>query len=66
MSVMMKERMYRNMEEGLILGVCMGISSYFNVDVTFVRLLALILLYCNATTMIIVYMTLAILMPTKQ
>lgn len=62
----MKDKMHRNMEEGLILGVCMGISSYFNIDVTFVRLLALILLYYNATTMIIVYMMLALLMPTKQ
>ena len=61
----MKDKMHRNMDDGLILGVCMGISSYFNVDVTFVRLIALILLYYNATTMIIVYMICAMMMPTK-
>lgn len=40
-----QQRLYRNRETGVILGVCAGLAEYFNVEVWVVRVIAVISLY---------------------
>lgn len=40
-----EKRFYRDVENGKIAGICAGFSNYFNIDVLFVRILFLILLF---------------------
>ena len=40
----MKKKLYVDKSNGMILGVCAGIAKYFNVDVTVVRIICLVLI----------------------
>lgn len=50
-------------EGALISGVCQGIASYFGLDVTLVRVIALLLLFVSGGGMILVYLILMLLLP---
>ncbi|HEY8909791.1 MAG TPA: PspC domain-containing protein [Desulfosporosinus sp.] len=41
----MTERLYRSKQEKMLGGVCGGLSDYFSIDVTLVRLIALVALF---------------------
>ncbi|MCO5387952.1 MAG: PspC domain-containing protein [Desulfosporosinus sp.] len=43
----MPERVYRSVRDKMIGGVCGGLADYFRVDVTLVRLIALIALFAG-------------------
>ena len=50
-------------EGALISGVCVGIARYFNIDVTLVRVIALLLLIFSGGVAILVYAVLMLLLP---
>ncbi len=57
------KRLYKNTQQKMICGVCQGISEYFNIDVTIIRLLFVLLGFTS--TGIIIYILAAIIMPDK-
>ena len=61
----MKKKLYRVEEGKKICGVCAGLALYFDVDVTLVRIIWLILVFCFGTG-ILLYFLIALIMPTKS
>jgi len=63
----MKKKLYKDKKTGIILGVCSGISQYFNIDVSIVRILYVLLsIFSAAFPGIIIYIILAVIMPDKS
>lgn len=58
------KRLYKNTEEKMICGVCKGLSEYFNLDVSIIRLLFVILAFASGIG-IILYIAAAIILPDK-
>lgn len=56
------KRLYRIRNGSMIAGVCNGLSAYFNVDVSLVRLAA-VLLACVGGIGVITYIVAAIIIP---
>jgi phage shock protein C len=50
-------------EGALISGVCLGIARYLQVDVTLVRVIAVLLLFVSGGAMVVVYLILMLLLP---
>jgi len=50
-------------EGALISGVCLGLARYLQVDVTLVRVIAVLLLFVSGGAMIVVYLILMLLLP---
>lgn len=50
-------------EGALISGVCLGFARYFQLDVTLLRVIALVLLVASGGTMVLVYAVLMLLLP---
>lgn len=47
----------------IVSGVCLGLARYFDVDVTLVRLIALLLLFVSGGAAILIYLILMLLLP---
>ena len=47
----------------MISGVCQGLARYFGIDVTLLRVIALVLTVMSGGTMILVYVVLMLLLP---
>lgn len=61
---MNNKKLYRNKKEGMFLGVCAGVSHYFNIDATVVRLsYILITAFTGFIPGIIVYILAALVIP---
>ena len=60
---MEQKRLYRSRENRMICGVCGGITDYFNVDPTLIRL-GLVLLACTGSG-ILAYFIAAIIIPDQ-
>ena len=58
----LKHKFYRDMDNRSIGGVCSGIAAYFNIDVTLVRVLFVVLALC-ASSGIWIYLVLWIIAP---
>jgi len=58
------KRLYRSKKERMIAGVCGGLSIYFNVDPTLIRLLWALLFFINPA-IIIAYLIAAIIIPIE-
>jgi phage shock protein C len=56
-------RIYRDRENGLILGVCAGIAEYLELPVLAIRAAALVALWFAFTPVLLVYVTAGILLP---
>jgi phage shock protein PspC (stress-responsive transcriptional regulator) len=57
-------RQLRQISEGAVIsGVCQGLSRYFDVDVTLLRVIAVVLLFVSGGMMIVVYLFLMLLLP---
>ena len=57
-------RPLRQVSEGAVIsGVCQGLARYFGLDVTLLRIAAVLLLFATGGGMILVYLTLMLLMP---
>ena len=60
------KRLRRLPERGQISGVCAGLADYFELDVTLVRLIFVVLAIITGGGMIIAYIVMAIVMPTDK
>ncbi len=59
-----QRKLYRNVEEGKIFGVCSGLSDYLDIDVTVIRVIWLILLFC-AGSGLLAYLIMALVISPK-
>ncbi len=60
------KRLYRDSSNGMIGGVCAGLAEYLNIDVTWVRLIAVALCFVSFSTLAIVYIILWIVLPNVE
>ncbi|MDE6682993.1 MAG: PspC domain-containing protein, partial [Muribaculaceae bacterium] len=60
------KRLYRDSSNGMIGGVCAGLAEYLNVDVTWVRLLAVALCFVSLSTLAFAYIILWIVLPNAE
>jgi len=60
-----KRRLYRDTENQKIFGVCSGLSDYFDVDVTLIRVLWLVAVLAAGTGLLL-YLILAIVVEPKN
>lgn len=59
----MERKLYRITNGQMIFGVCNGIAAYLGVDVSVVRLVAVILAFCSVGCLPLVYLIAAIILP---
>jgi phage shock protein C len=59
------KRIYRDTENQKVFGVCAGLSDYFDLDVTLIRVLWLIAVLC-AGTGLLAYLIMAIVVEPKE
>ncbi|MDE5808618.1 MAG: PspC domain-containing protein [Muribaculaceae bacterium] len=60
------KRLYRDSSNGMIGGVCAGLAEYLNVDVTWVRLIAVALCFVSLSTLALAYLILWIVLPNAE
>lgn len=60
------KRLYRDDQNTMISGVCSGLADYFEADPTLVRVLIVLALLFSGGTVLIGYIILAIVVPTKS
>ncbi|HUS25802.1 MAG TPA: PspC domain-containing protein [Nevskiaceae bacterium] len=60
------KRLYLLPDGAVIAGVCNGLAAYFNVDVTIVRLLFILLAFVTSCAWILVYVALMFVVPTAK
>ena len=58
------KKLYRDMDNKMIAGVCAGLAEYFNMDVTVVRIIT-VLLALTAGGGLLAYILAAIIIPPK-
>jgi phage shock protein C len=61
----MQTRLHKSREEKKLFGVCGGIAAYFNADPTLVRLLFIIAAFASFGAMLLLYLIMAIIMPSQ-
>lgn len=59
------KRLYRDVENGKVSGVCAGLADYFDLDVTLIRVIWLVLLFV-AGTGLIAYIIMALVIEPKD
>lgn len=62
---MTQRRLYRDVDNGKISGVCAGLSDYLDIDVTLIRVIWLILLFA-AGTGLLAYIIMALVVEPKS
>ncbi|MDE5791173.1 MAG: PspC domain-containing protein [Muribaculaceae bacterium] len=60
------KRLFRDSSNGMIGGVCAGLAEYLNVDVTWVRLIAVALCFVSLSTLAFAYIILWIVLPNAD
>jgi phage shock protein PspC (stress-responsive transcriptional regulator) len=60
-----KKRLFRNIDDRMLGGVCSGLGSYFNIDATVVRIIFLLALFIGGSS-ILVYLVLWIVIPPAR
>ena len=58
-----RKRLFRDPQNSLLGGVCSGLAYYLHIDVTIIRLIAVLLFFLSASTVAIVYIILWIVVP---
>ena len=61
----MEKKLYRSTTDKKLAGVCAGLSKYFTIDVTLVRLIWAIVTLCTVGTGILAYVICALLIPEE-
>lgn len=61
----MTKKLYRSTSQKIIAGVCGGLAEYFDIDVTIVRIVAVILLLPGGLPGFLAYVLLWIIVPQK-
>ena len=59
------KKLYRLEEGKMLCGVCAGIADYLSLDVTVIRLLAVLATLCSSGIGLVFYLAAAIIMPLK-
>lgn len=62
----MAKKLYRSSEQKMIAGVCGGLAEYFNIDVTIVRLIAVVLLLPGGFPGLLPYIIMWIVVPLRK
>lgn len=62
----MTKKLYRSTDQRVIAGVCGGIAEYFDIDVTIVRLIAVLLLLPGGFPGLLPYIIMWIVVPSKE
>ena len=60
-----QRRLYKNSEQKMICGVCAGLAEYFNIDVSIVRLLTVLLAF-SVGSGVLAYIVAALILPEKR
>jgi phage shock protein C len=60
----MSKRLYRSVENNKLAGVCGGMGEYFNIDPTFIRIIAILLIFADGVG-ILAYIIAWIIMPKQ-
>ena len=58
-----QKRIYRDLESGMISGVCAGLARYFDVDAVWVRAVAIVSLFVATPITLLAYVAAVILLP---
>lgn len=61
-----RKKLFRDPQNAMLGGVCSGLAYYTNIDVTIIRLLAVLLLFLSASTVAIVYIVMWIVVPEAR
>lgn len=60
------KKLYRRPKEGKLFGVVAGLAEYFEMDVTLLRVIFVVLVIAGAGFIIPIYLLLALLLPTNE
>ncbi|NCU38303.1 PspC domain-containing protein [Candidatus Saccharibacteria bacterium] len=60
------KKLYRRPKQGKIFGVAAGLAEYFELDVTLLRIILVVLVIAGAGFIIPIYLLLALLLPTNE
>ena len=60
------KQLYRSRRKKVLTGLCGGLSDYFNVDASLLRILVIIVAVCTSGAPIIVYILASIVIPKEQ
>ncbi len=63
MKLSSQKRMYRDLDSGVISGVCAGVARYFDIDAVWVRVAALVGLFVATPVTLLAYVAAVILLP---
>ncbi len=63
MKLSSQKRMYRDLDSGVISGVCAGVARYFDIDAVWVRAAALVGLFVATPVTLLAYVAAVILLP---
>lgn len=58
------KKLYRRPKDGKIFGVVAGLAEYFDIDVTLLRVIIVVLVFAGAGFLVPVYLLMALLLPT--
>ena len=62
----MNKKLYKITDEKKVAGVCAGLAEYLHADVTLIRIIVALLILSSFTTLLILYIICAIIMPDKN
>lgn len=60
------KKLYRRPKEGKVFGVAAGLAEYFELDVTLLRIILVVLVFAGVGFIIPIYLLLALLLPTND
>ncbi|BFT31429.1 hypothetical protein D210916BOD24_26050 [Alteromonas sp. D210916BOD_24] len=63
MKISSQKRMYRDLDSGVISGVCAGVARYFDIDAVWVRAAAVVGLFVATPVTLLAYIAAVILLP---
>jgi phage shock protein C len=61
----MEKRLYRIPEKGQLTGVAAGLAEYFEIDVTVVRVLLVVVTFLTSGLAVLVYFAMALILPVR-
>lgn len=61
-----RKKLFRNPQNAMLGGVCSGLAAYFGIDVTVVRIIAVLLFLFSASTIAIIYVVMWIVVPEAR
>lgn len=62
----MNKKLYKISDEKKVAGVCAGLAEYLHADVTIIRIVVALLILTSFSTLLILYIICAIVMPDKN